>query len=276
MSIFEKFEKAVDDALKKVGRRGQQREPLEIRRAIITEIEGKITPLGDGKRVFPFNQVGVQLFAPDAETRALYEVAFIGERMLASTIGERLRPPKCETPANLKVSVTVVEDAGVEWAADGFHIVYGGGGAAAAAPAEEGRARAKAQLIVVHGEAKPLKYRITKRRTNIGRQAEVLDKEGLPLRRNDLAFKEDDSEINRSVSRSHAHIKYNQETGEYRLHDENSAYGTLIIRADGRRVKVSRGLGAPLNPAMKFTSARPACSSSTTVKDCDHDTHTNS
>lgn len=246
MGILDKFEKAVDDALKKLGRHGRRREPLEVGRAIVAEVESKITPLGGGRRVFPFGRLTVQLYAPDAEARALYDAAFVGNRALAKLIGEQLRPPRCEVPSNLNVSVVVVEDADVEWATEGFKVTYEG---AAPAPASDnGDKKAKAQLVVMHGKAQKAKYQITKRRTNIGRQAEVLDNDGLPLRRNDLAFDDGGGEVNETVSRVHAHIQFNKETGEYRLHDDNSAYGTLIIRADGRRVKVTRGLGAPLQP----------------------------
>ena len=41
------------------------REPLEIRRAILREIEGKIEPVGRNRRAFPFNRLRVHLFASD-------------------------------------------------------------------------------------------------------------------------------------------------------------------------------------------------------------------
>ena len=40
-----------------------------------------------------------------------------------------------------------------------------------------------------------------------------------PSRRNDLAFTED-NEINRSVSREHAHVLYHKADGEYRLYND--------------------------------------------------------
>ena len=55
-------------------------------------------------------------------------------------------------------------------------------------------------------------------RTNIGRTIDVYKTDG-PSRRNDLAFTED-NEINRTVSREHAHILFSKKTGEYRLFND--------------------------------------------------------
>jgi hypothetical protein len=65
------------------------------------------------------------------------------------------------------------------------------------------------------------------------------------FRRNDLAF-EAETEINRTVSREHAHIQYDRATGEYRLfndrwHDRTPGgeCGTWIVR-DGFSREVHR------------------------------------
>lgn len=55
-------------------------------------------------------------------------------------------------------------------------------------------------------------------RTNIGRTTDVFKVDG-SSRRNDLAFTED-TEINRTVSREHAHILFSKKTGEYRLFND--------------------------------------------------------
>ena len=59
---------------------------------------------------------------------------------------------------------------------------------------------------------------VTKDRVNIGRVVDVYRAEGI-ARRNDLAFAAE-SEINRTVSREHAHVVYDKESGEYRLHND--------------------------------------------------------
>lgn len=248
MNILKKLEKKIEDSLKKLPLLSSApREPLELSRDILAELEGKISSLGGGRRVFPFNLLHIHLHAPDDERRTLYEVAFLNNRTLEGAVREHLRPPRCEPPALLEVIVEVDEEPAEGGTA--YHIIYEAklAGTLSSADEAKGRAKAKAQLIVVHGKAEPMKYRLTKKRTNVGRQPEVLDKEGLPLRRNDLVFLEDGDEVNQTVSRIHAHINHDRETGEFRLHDDNSAYGTLIIRESGRRLKVTRGLGAPLH-----------------------------
>jgi hypothetical protein len=77
-----------------------------------------------------------------------------------------------------------------------------------------------------------------------------------PSRRNDLAFQED-SDINRSVSREHAHIAFNKRTGEYRLFNDrwykpggkaDGGCGLWIIR-DGLSQEVHRNArGTKLQP----------------------------
>ena len=75
-------------------------------------------------------------------------------------------------------------------------------------------ARRSARLTVVRGTAAALEILLSKERINIGRTAEVYRAQG-PSRRNDLAFTEE-TEINATVSREHAHILYCKDTGEYR------------------------------------------------------------
>ncbi|MDT7807050.1 MAG: hypothetical protein QOJ70_863 [Acidobacteriota bacterium] len=242
MSIFEKLEKAIEKVIG--GGRDRHREPLEISRAIINELESKITPLDGGRRVFPYTRVTVRLYAGDAERRAIYEVAFINERLLERSIREHLRAPKCETPVGLLINVLIEETSPPDLIAQGYALEYG-----SSAPQQDPAPVITSPLLmVVQGIAQTSEYRIAKRRTNIGRQAEVHDTEGRPFRRNDLAFLNDNNEVNQTVSKVQAHIEYNPQTGEYRLYDDESAFGTLIIREDGRRVDVTKHLGSALRP----------------------------
>src|SRR5262249_35887395 len=98
-------------------------------------------------------------------------------------------------------------------------------------------ARKTARLVVIQGAASESEISISKARTNIGRTTDVYRMDG-PSRRNDLAFTED-NEINRTVSREHAHILYSKKTGEYRLFNDrwrkpgakaDSGCGVWIIR----------------------------------------------
>ena len=78
--------------------------------------------------------------------------------------------------------------------------------------------RTVGKLVVRAGDANITEFRLDKVRTNIGRVVDVYRAEGL-FRRNDLAF-EAETEINRSVSREHAHIQYDRAADEYRLFND--------------------------------------------------------
>ncbi len=116
-------------------------------------------------------------------------------------------------------------------------------------------ARRTARLTVVRGTAGVPEIALNKERTNIGRTVEVYRAQG-PSRRNDLAFSEN-TEINATVSREHAHILYNRNTGEYRLYNDRwyrqekkaaGICGLWIIR-DGLSQEVHRDArGVRLKP----------------------------
>ena len=108
-----------------------------------------------------------------------------------------------------------------------------------------------ARLIVREGNANRVVIPLEKGRTNIGREVDVYRQQGL-YRRNDLAFVED-SEINRSVSREHAHIQRDAARGECRLFNDRwyargAECGTWIVR-DGMSHEVHRDArGVKLEP----------------------------
>lgn len=64
-----------------------------------------------------------------------------------------------------------------------------------------------------------------------------MDKDKRVIRRNDLVFPEQADPINLTVSRAHAHIKFEDKEGVFRLFDDQSAYGTRIFR-DGTNIDV--------------------------------------
>ena len=108
--------------------------------------------------------------------------------------------------------------------------------------------------MVREGSANAPEIRLEKARTNIGRVVDVYRAEGLS-RRNDLAFA-GDTEINRSVSREHAHIMFDKAAGEYRLFNDRwyprgtraGECGTWVVR-DGMSLEVHRDArGAKLEP----------------------------
>jgi pSer/pThr/pTyr-binding forkhead associated (FHA) protein len=120
-----------------------------------------------------------------------------------------------------------------------------------------GRAsRPAARLVVCEGTANTAEIGLDQPRTNIGRVVDVYRSEGLH-RRNGLAFVED-TEVNRSVSREHAHIVFDKVSGDYRLFNDRwyprggapqAECGTWIVRAgmsqevhrDSRGIKLEPG-----------------------------------
>ncbi len=105
-----------------------------------------------------------------------------------------------------------------------------------------------AVLVVMKGDASLERFPVKGERTNIGRLAEVVDRNRRVLRRNHVIFTDGDNPVNLTVSRSHAHIAPTP-SGEYRLFDDGSSAGTRILRA-GQTLALSPGSprGTKLQP----------------------------
>ena len=114
---------------------------------------------------------------------------------------------------------------------DSFHIDYRRKKAAA----KQAPARPEAKLRVVRGDAETPEIDIRTDRVNLGRMKEVVGERGGLRRRNDLAFAETET----TVSREHAYIRFDADTGRFRLYDYMSQRETSIFR-DGRRIDVPR------------------------------------
>ena len=93
------------------------------------------------------------------------------------------------------------------------------------------------RLSVTRGTAEKQAYRLKKDRILVGRPAEVLDREGRIVRRNDIVFLESEDEAGASVGSSHARIWHDYEKRGFWIMDEGSRYGTRILR-DGSVIEV--------------------------------------
>jgi hypothetical protein len=218
---------------------------LELRRAVLDDVERRAVAVGGGRRIFPFDRVKVRLLAPPGEGAVLESVAREGWD-LAGEVRERLRERGVEPPSGLEVAVHVVEEGPGGEAEEGFgerrfQVLYGkseeGAGGAGGARRAGGEGRPVLELTVLKGKAARQVYTPQAERVLLGRLAEVLDADGRVKRRNDVAFL-DEGEINETVSREHARIAWDEATGGYWLRDEQSAYGTRIFR-EGRSIEVS-------------------------------------
>ena len=247
MSFFSEIEHTIETGFRRFTERAfgpaQSDDLVLVHRAILEQVAGKIQVAGRGRRIFPYPRVIVTLVSPDLDRRALYQAAF-GEKLEAA-LQEALQGSNCEVPRGFTVEVRTAE-TGIQ----PFAIEYDYNRPLPAATAP-------ARLTVVRGRAQEAGYTLDRRRTNIGRMAEVTDAEQRVLRRNDIVFEEGADEANATVSRKHAHVTC--EGGEYRLCDDASEFGTRIFR-DGRSLDVPMGnrRGEKLKPGDEIYLGR-AC-----------------
>lgn len=244
MSFFSEVERTVERAFRKFTERafgpGNSDELLLVHRAILEEIEGKIQTVQRGQRMFPYNYVHVRLASADADRRATQRMAFVQDKRLENDIREALQGAACDIPKGFALEVETIEEG------PAFQIEYAI--RELAQPVEEPAAPAPepppvlspGRLVVVRGKAALESYALEKPRTNLGRMQELTDSQQRIIRRNDLVFEEGADDANATVSRAHAHVRFDRATGEYRICDDESEYGTRIFR-DGQSVEVPAG-----------------------------------
>ena len=220
-------------------------ELAEIRLAILDRIREKSYRSG-GKKVFPFDLLRVELRGVEEGRRDLFAGQFF-RRYLEQEVHGALHAAGCRFPENLRVDVE--PRVGLPQRGENWLVVEALSQNSGAVP------RQMARLAVHEGAANVAELRLDKARTHIGRTRDVYRSEGL-FRRNDLVF-EEDTEVNRSVSREHAHIRFDKLTGEYRLFNDRwlargerqaQECGTWIVR-DGLSLEVHRdSRGTRLEP----------------------------
>ena len=244
--FLEKFGRTVfEKPLESAPRSETPAELAEIRLAILDRIREKSERSG-GKKVFPYDLLRVELRGVDESRRDLFAGKFF-RRYLEQEVHSALHAAGCQFPENLRVDV----DPQVGLLPNGEHwlAVEALSQNSVAAPAQIGR------LTVVEGTANVSAIRLDKARTHIGRTRDVYRNEGL-FRRNDLIF-DYETPINSSVSREHAHVRFDRLTGEYRLFNDRwlarndrqpQECGTWIVR-DGMSIEVHRdSRGTRLEP----------------------------
>lgn len=207
--------------------------PLEIRRAILDEVEGRVIAVGGGKRLFPFNRLCVHLLAPEPQVRTELEAVVREGWNLKQEIAARLRERGCPVPADLEVEVAFDETAGPAFGERRFWVEY----AKTEAAPEPVAVRPTLELTVLKGTSTQRVYELAGDRIYLGRLEEVTDSDGRVRRRNDVAFRET-GEINQTVSREHARIAWDGATNGYWLRAEQNASGTRIYRG-GKSIDVS-------------------------------------
>jgi hypothetical protein len=223
--------------------------PLEIRRALLDDAESHVVAVGEGKRIYPHNHLRVHLLVPDPEERVRFEAVVREGWDLQSEISARLAERGCPLPAGFAVEVVFDEEPHPRFGDRRFYVEYlnreppqaAAGPASPPGPAAGGAApaagRPTLELTVLKGVATQRVYEVDSPRVLLGRLEEVTDPDGRVRRRNDVAFLEV-GEINATVSREHARIAWDAESGGWWLRAEQNASGTRIYRG-GRTIDVS-------------------------------------
>jgi len=267
MSIIDNVKKLEKQIEKLAERSDGPLQPIEVRKATLDEIEDLVEPASKSRRIFPYNRVTVEVVATDARRRAAME-AVLGERSeLGRAVSARLKLAGCPPPKDLQVRLKLVKRAGADWEKGrAFRLQCAHVEEEAPVPAPPQSARGSAALVIVKGETTDERYVVRGGCTNIGRLAEVVDKDRRVMRRNHVVFTDCKNGINLTVSRAHAHIAESP-SGEYRLFDDGSASGTRILRS-GRTLALPPGSprGTKLQPGdeiyvgqacMRFDIDRP-------------------
>jgi hypothetical protein len=182
-------------------------ELAEIRIAVLDDVRSKIQ-LVAGRKMFPYNRVRI-CFRKGAEGKLALANGEFFARYFDGEIRSALSKAGCAFPEDLEVEIRAAESESgrVLWVEAESH----------SAP-DLSQAHRRAKLVVLKGKANKSEFVLNKPRVNLGRTADTYRSEGIS-RRNDLVFAEND-EVGRSVSREHAHILYDEKTGEYRLFND--------------------------------------------------------
>lgn len=219
-------------------------ELAEVRLAILDQIREKTYRSG-GMKVFPYDLIRLEMRGVDEEGQGVFTSRFF-RQYLEQEVRGALHNSACRFPDHLRVDVAATVGLPPR---DGNWLTV-----EVASQEKTGiAAHPIGRLAVQEGTANVASLRLDKPRINIGRVVDVYRSEGL-FRRNDLAF-EGESDVNRSVSREHAHILHDRITGEYRLFNDRwyprqqpGECGTRIVR-DGMSQEVHRtSRGAKLEP----------------------------
>ncbi len=188
-------------------------ELAEIRLHAIDAIKSKSHRVA-GKLVFPFNLVRIHLSGIPDDQAKTFRTDFM-QTYFDSELRAGLTRAGYRFPDDMRVRIETTPELAAtrqDWIRVETETVTPAAQLAPSTPASAG------VITVVQGKANQMEIALDKPRINIGRTVDVFTTAG-PSRRNDLAFA-DDTEINRSVSREHAHILQDSGPGIYRIFND--------------------------------------------------------
>jgi FHA domain len=248
MSLLKRIEKSLDHRLRAMFAGDEEepgaREGIELYRDALEQIANKVMAGKRGERIFPFNRITIELAAESPERKAVLETIF-DPAQFGEDVREALKEEHATPPEDLTINVHFPEAPAVE-----MRVVCERGKtepapALPAVPEEQASAAMAllpARLLTVTGVSSAQEFYLERPRINLGREAEITDSLGRAIRRNELFFPEAAHEANPSVSRAHAHIRFDPSVDEWRIYDDGSSIGTTIFR-EGRRIDVPAHAG---------------------------------
>ena len=207
--------------------------PLEVRGAIIEDIEQRVEPAGAGRRVLPYNHITVTMLAADKTSRTRLQAALGG---LHESIVARLTEIRCVIPAGLAIETRYSTRAPAAWPPHQRLAVSYDQRDVAELPSSAPNEPARFRITIVRGQATQASYSFAESHIRIGRTAQPIDGVGRP-RTNQVVFLEDGDDHTRTVGRAHASIRYDTTRREYRVFDDGSHNGTRVVR-DGALFEV--------------------------------------
>lgn len=220
-----------------VGRTARQ--PIEVLHAVVDAAERQVQPAGRGRRVFPFDRIVVHFAVPSRTERAQFAALADGPPSLRERVVERLRALGCDA-RGVELDVVYAPKPKADWTTTEYHIAFERRDRSPATQSPAAMAPPRLELVVTAGAAARRSYVFTGGRIDIGRRVDVVDHRQRLVRTNHIAFAEEGSDTNKTVSRKHAHIIYVPASGDYRLMDDGSAHGTAVVR-DGHTIAVPQG-----------------------------------
>ena len=235
MSLLRKIEKAMDHRLRAIFSGGADqpgaREAIELYREALDQIAARVTVGKRSERLFPFNRITIELMAHDSERKAALEAIFEAGQLVGD-IRATLEEDRVTAPSELTVMVHFPEEA-----AEDLRVIC---------ERADKPAAAVSGLKPARLTTRELEFTVGQPLINLGREHEVVDTAGRVIRRNDLFFPEPEfGEASSTVSRTHAHMRFDAQSGDWRIFDDGSSLGTSLFR-EGRRIEVpghaSRGV----------------------------------
>ncbi len=232
MSFLRRIEQTLDQRLRGIFGKSSN-EAIELYRDALDQIGARAT-VGKRGRIFPFDVIKIELRAADAERKTVLEALFDPAQMI-DDIKSTLLAERVTAPEKLALMVHYPGDAATDLRIVCEKTAHEPEAAPPLPPPE--MPLIPVLLRTLEGTSSETVFIADRPRINIGRERDVVDSLGRAVRRNDLFFPEGADEANASVSRSHAHIRFDGHSGEWRIYDDGSTLGTSLFR-NGRRIDV--------------------------------------